>query len=359
MTPAEDAPVSLADLGWDAARDAETPARPGDTVGRIARVDRGWVTLIGAPGVERARMAAAVGRNRDKTARPAVGDWAVVRGGELAMILPRRSALVRGATDRGRDPKIARGAQIVAANVDRVFLVHSLDSPLRARRLERELVVVHEAGAEPAVVMTKLDLVDEPETLLAAVRDIVGDVAVHALSSATGAGYAELAAGLERGRTIALIGPSGAGKSSIVNRLLGAERLATGDVRAGDRRGRHTTVARELIVLPSGGVLVDTPGLRAVALWDADDGFEEAFADVEQLAARCKFADCRHRSEPGCAVRAAVAAGTLDPDRLRAYVQLSDELDQLADRGVERDREARRRADQRPEIPPPSHEPRR
>jgi ribosome biogenesis GTPase len=342
----------LARLGWDDARAAEAAAlaKSDDIVGRVGRVDRGWVTVLTGRESVRARVAL-VGRQRDPLARPAVGDWVVVRGEELIAMLPRRSALVRGASDRGRDASVAHGAQVVAANVDSVFLVHAIDSPLRARRLERELVVVHDSGARPAVVMTKLDLVGDVEALLEPVRHTVGDVAVYGVSTVTGAGLAELEQAMAAGSTVALIGPSGAGKSTLINRLAGEELLPTGAVRESDQRGRHTTVARELVLLPSGAILVDTPGLRSVGLWDADQGFEEAFADVEALAAGCRFDDCRHRSEPGCAVIAAVGAGDLDGERLQAYLRLDGELDQLAEREVERRREARRRANQRRDPP--------
>jgi ribosome biogenesis GTPase len=341
---------ALARLGWDDARTAEAAAltSPGDVVGRVGRVDRGWVTVLTGTESLRARVAL-VGRNRDASARPAVGDWAVVRADELVALMPRRSALVRGSSDRGRDASIAQGAQVVAANVDSVFLVHSIDSPLRARRLERELVVVHDSGATPVVVMTKVDLVDDAETRLAPVRHTVGEVPVYAVSTVTGAGLDGLEPAMTPGCTVALIGPSGAGKSTLINRLAGEELLPTGAVRESDQRGRHTTVARELVLLPSGAILVDTPGLRSVGLWDADQGFEEAFADIETLARACKFADCRHRSEPGCAVVAAVARGELDAERVQAYLRLDGELDELAEREVEREREARRRANQRPD----------
>ena len=340
--------AELTGLGWDDARAAEAAAfmAPGDIVGRVGRVDRGWVTLLTGDGSVRARSAL-LGRDRDPLARPAVGDWAVVRAEDLVVLLPRRSALVRGASDR--DPSVAQGAQVVAANVDSVFLVHAIDSPLRARRLERELVVVHDSGARPVVVMTKLDLVDDPAARLAPVRHTVGAVPVYAVSTVTGAGLDDLEPAMAPGCTVALIGPSGAGKSTLINRLVGSELLATAAVRESDQRGRHTTVARELVLLPTGGILVDTPGLRSVGLWDADEGFEEAFADVEALARDCRFADCRHRSEPDCAVVAAVQRGELDGQRVQAYLDLDGELDQLAEREVERQREARRRANQRPE----------
>jgi ribosome biogenesis GTPase / thiamine phosphate phosphatase len=349
----------LTRFGWDDARAGEAAAvtKPNDVVGRVGRVDRGWVTVLTGDGSVRARVAL-LGRSRDPLARPAVGDWVVVRADELVAVLPRRSALVRGASDRGRDASVAQGAQVVAANVDSVFLVHAIDSPLRARRLERELVVVHDSGALPAVVMTKVDLVTDPEARLAPVRHTVGDVPVHAVSTITGVGLDGLESAMAPGCTVALIGPSGAGKSTLINRLAGSELLATAAVRESDQRGRHTTVARELVLLPSGAILVDTPGLRSVGLWDADQGFEEAFADIETLASGCRFDDCRHRSEPGCAVLAAVGSGELDGQRLQAYLRLDVELDELAGREVERQREARRRANQRPD-PPDGAPPRR
>jgi ribosome biogenesis GTPase len=336
----------LARLGWDDEREAEVAARlnAGDVVGRVGRVDRGWITVWTGRDPLRAR-AAGLGRHRDPMRRPAVGDWVIVRADELVEVLVRRSVLVRGVSERGAE---ASAGQVVAANVDRVFLVHAIDVPLRARRLERELVVVHDAGAEPVVVLSKADLVDDVDARAGAARSVVGDVAVHAVSARTGAGVDALRALLGAGTTIALIGPSGAGKSTLINCLTGEELLPTGEVRARDRRGRHTTTARDLVLLDSGGILVDTPGLRSVGLWDADEGFEEAFADIEALAGDCRFADCAHRTEPGCAVRAAVERGELDGARVEAYVHLDTELDRLADREVEREREERRRANQRP-----------
>jgi len=338
------------DDGWAAA--AAAVGADGDIVGRVGRVDRGWITVLTGDDSVRAR-GALLGRHRDPLERPAVGDWVIVRGDDLATVLPRRSALVRGATDRGRDASVAQGAQVVAANVDRVFLVHAIDAPMRARRLERELVLVHDSGAEPVVVLSKADAVDDLDARVDAVRAVVGAVPVHAVSAIAEPGLAPLAAMLEPGRTVALMGPSGAGKSTLINRLAGESLLPTGAVRERDLRGRHTTVARDLVLLESGAIVVDTPGLRSVGLWDADDGFEEAFADVEALTAGCKFADCAHRTEPGCAVRAAVAAGELAPERLDAYLRLDAELDAQAEREVERDRDARRRANQRPDPGPP------
>ncbi len=223
----------------------------------------------------------------------------------------------------------ARGPQIVAANVDVVLLVHSLTSGLKVRRLERELVLAFEGGAMPVVVLNKADAVDEAVRAESATvaAEVTPGVDVLVTSAISGTGIDQLRALAEGNRTIALIGPSGAGKSTIVNALAGRDVQATGDVRESDQRGRHTTTARELVALPGGGVLVDTPGLRAVSLWEGDEGLSRAFADIEELAARCRFRNCSHTLEPGCEVRAAMERNELDPARLANYFRLETELD--------------------------------
>jgi ribosome biogenesis GTPase len=318
--------TNLAALGWTerlaalAADAGFDHARPG----RVSRVDRGLVTVLTGAGAVRAVPAAGP---------VATGDWVLVDDADepsVVAILPRASSFVRGDPMDGA----ATDAQVIAANIDIVFVVHGLDNGPNLRRLERELVLVYDSGATPVVVLTKADLVPEEDagaaetdvrTVAPAVDLIVAgaqrDDAVEALR--------HYAAG---GRTVALIGASGVGKSTLVNRLVGAEVQDTGAVRASDRRGRHTTTARELVPLPEGGVLIDTPGLRAVSLWDSDEGLSRAFADIEALAAECRFRDCAHQAEPGCAVLAAVERGDLDPDRLAHYRRLDDELDATARR---------------------------
>jgi ribosome biogenesis GTPase len=224
----------------------------------------------------------------------------------------------------------ARKEQVVAANIDEVFIVQSLTNGPNVRRLERELVLAFESGARPVVVLNKADAVTagEIDAALVAVAPAAAGVDVLVTSARTGAGIETLRARTS-GETVALIGASGVGKSTIVNMLVGAEVQTTSDVRANDQRGRHTTTARELVFVPGGGVLVDTPGLRAVSLWEADDGFSQAFADIETLAESCRFGDCSHTVEPDCAVRTAIERGELDPARFDHYLRLDAELDEL------------------------------
>jgi ribosome biogenesis GTPase len=317
-------PSPLVELGWDdrlaaLANDAEEGTEPG----RVLRVDRGLVTV---------RTEAETLRAVPPDEPIATGDWVMVANGTdgpvVSTILPRRSAFVRGQSLEG----VARGEQVIAANIDSVFVVHALTNGPNPRRLERELVLVYESGAMPVVVLTKADLVDDVDDAVAIVQAVAAALDVVVASGVTGQGVEELRKYAQAGRTVALIGPSGVGKSTLVNALVGDTVQATGDVRTGDQRGRHTTTARELIILPGGGVLLDTPGLRAVSLWDADEGLSRAFADIEELAMKCKFSDCAHDTEPGCAVQAAIERGELDPARLDSYRRLDQELDAAARR---------------------------
>jgi len=329
------------DDGWRAlAADSDDPqARPG----RVARIDRGRSTVVTADGPVRVALAPAW-RDADPVDLPAVGDWVLVadRDDDVAVtaVLPRRSAFVRGTSLEG---DVDRG-QVVAANVDLVLLVQSLAEAPNLRRLERELVLAWESGATPVVVLSKADLCDDVAAAVTDVERVVLGTDVVVTSAVRGDGIAALARMASAGRTVAFVGASGVGKSTLVNRLLGDESRRTTEVREHDQRGRHTTTARELVVLPSGGILVDTPGLRALALWEADEGIERAFADVTELASRCRFRDCAHGTEPGCAVRDAVEAGTLDPDRLASYRRLVAELDAQDARAAVRARSERDRA---------------
>ncbi len=263
---------------------------------------------------------------------PAVGDWVSVQPfpaeglGIVHDVLPRRSALLRRAAGR-RDE-----AQLLAANVDLLLVAAPLGGDLRARRVERFLALAHEAEVAPAVLLTKADLEPDPDAALSAARALAGPAPVLAVSARTGLGLPALARLLAPGATAALVGPSGAGKSTLVNALLGSERQATREIRQSDGRGRHATTRRELFVLPSGALLVDTPGLRELGLWDAGAALEATYEEVASAAASCRFRDCRHEGEPGCAVRAAVDAGAIDSSRLDAFAKLRREEEALAAR---------------------------
>ncbi len=338
--------MDVADLGWDDDWAAALAEHPGLTAARVSIEHRGAVEVMDADGSFWAevtgKMFFAAG---DKRELPAVGDWVALDGAEAARasgararllaILPRRSCLIRRAAGEKEVP------QTIAANVDVAFIVTSANQDLNLRRLERYLIAVRDGGATPVVAINKADLIADPGPVRAAVIAVAGGAEVIALSARRGDGVETLAAFLGRGRTAVVIGSSGVGKSTIVNALAGTSTQVTQSVRGDDDKGRHTTTRRELFVLPLGGVLIDTPGMRELQLWSPDD--EPDFDDVTTIAAGCRFADCRHRKEPGCAVVAAVAAGTLVADRLASYRKLADELAAREQREREGTRVPRRR----------------
>jgi ribosome biogenesis GTPase len=260
---------------------------------------------------------------------PAVGDWVALRPSTgdgravIHAILPRKSRFSR------KSPGHRTEEQVVAANVDTIFLVSGLDGDFNPRRIERYLTAAWDSGARPVVVLNKLDRCDDPEGCLLEAQSIAMGVPVHRVSALTGENVGDLAAYLGPGQTVGLLGSSGVGKSTLTNRLLGREVQRTAEVREGDDRGRHTTTHRELFVAPTGGLLIDTPGLREIQLWEGDQGIESAFADIEELAEGCRFADCQHKGEPGCAVEAAAESGELPPERLESYRKLQRELRQI------------------------------
>ena len=270
-----------------------------------------------------------------ENAEVAVGDWVGLADGLVRAVLPRRSAIVRKSAGLTSEP------QTLAANVDVAFIVTSLGPDLEPRRIERYLVTVWESGASPEVVLTKADRMEDPWGLVAEVEAVALGVPVHVVSALTGQGVDALRARVGDGATAVLIGSSGVGKSTLVNRWVGRELMAVKETRADDDEGRHTTTHRELIVLPGGGVVIDTPGIRELQLWDSG-GMEEAFADVEELAAACRFSDCSHNTEPGCAVKAALASGDLPVERHASWLKLQREL-----RSIELRHNARLRKEER------------
>ncbi len=315
--------------GWDREWEAEFEAfaGPGLVPGRVVKQARDLSTLVTPVG----ELAAEVtGRFRHAAAGPAdfpvVGDWVVVEpsaGGPALIhaLLPRRSAFARKVA--GEEVE----AQVAAANVDTVFLVSGLDGDLNLRRIERYLATALESGAAPVVVLNKADLRQDLDDIAAEVASVAPGVPVAAVSAMAEGGLAALEPYLVPRRTVALLGSSGVGKSTIINRLLGEERFRTSsmsDAAAG--RGRHTTTSRELVRLPNGALLIDTPGIRELQLWSGEEGLERAFEDIEALAGRCRFPDCRHEREPGCAVRAAAKDGRLDARRLESYLKLRREI---------------------------------
>lgn len=315
----------LTQYGWspELQDQFQSHAAEGLTPGRIIVQQRGGYRLITELGEIDARATGTLLKQASDEERPTAGDWVAIeaRPGETTAlvrhVLPRKTAFIRRSV-RG-------GAQVVAANVDTAFLVASMNADLNLRRLERYLATAYESGADPVVVLTKADLTEDPDALVAEVKTIAVDAPVLAVSSKTGAGLDGVAAHLPPGRTAVLLGSSGAGKSTLLNALAGQEKMATREIREDDARGRHTTTHRELVLLPSGGLILDTPGMRELGLWDAEAGVATVFEDVEALAGQCRFSDCTHTKEPGCAIRAAIAAGDLPEERLRAYEKLQAE----------------------------------
>jgi ribosome biogenesis GTPase / thiamine phosphate phosphatase len=326
--------ATLARLGYDEALAdwLDGLGLAGAVAGRVARVDRGACLVFTAAGSERSPGVPGL----------VTGDWVALSGDVIAAVAPRRSAVTRA------DPSGA-GEQVLAANVDSVFIVHGLDRPLRPGRLERGFVLAWETGADPVLVLAKADLVADPAAAAAEAAALAPGVPVHLTSAFTGLGLDGLLSELDGshhgdtpgpGRTAALLGESGAGKSTLVNALVGAEVMPTAAVRSGDAKGRHTTTARHLVPLPDGGVLVDTPGLRQLGLWSGEAGLSATFADVEELAAACRFSDCAHGGEPGCAVAEALADGRLSPRRLAGYDKLQKELEHAEGRRAEHEKRA-------------------
>ncbi|HST52800.1 MAG TPA: ribosome small subunit-dependent GTPase A [Pyrinomonadaceae bacterium] len=321
--------LSLEDYGWSDFFAAEFApfASEGFEAGRVFLQHNRIYALYTASGETEAETTGRLRYNaRGAEDLPAVGDWVVIRRGsdegkaKIHEVLPRRSKFSRRAAGSETEE------QIVAANVDTVFLVSGLDNDYNPRRVERYLIMAWESGAAPVVVLNKADLIEDAEEKRGEVERVAPGVPVLLLSAKRGEGVEQLLPYIERGRTVALMGSSGVGKSTIVNRLLGSEVQRTQDVRLSDARGRHTTTHRELFLLASGGLVLDTPGMRELQLLVSERGLRETFEDIEEAAARCRFSDCRHEGEPGCAVRDALEEGALDRLRYQNYRKMQAEM---------------------------------
>ena len=330
--------MRLTELGWDEQFARHFEPWTEHPWAKPARVVIEFNYIYRVHGEDGEREATAAGRLKyqaeSRAEMPAVGDWVVVRRqpdherGAIVAVLPRRSRFSRKAAGQTTEE------QVVAANVDVVFIVMGFDGDFSPRRLERYLLLASESGATPVVVLTKPDLAVDLPAQVAAVVAVAGDAPAHPVNPRRNEGVDQLLSYLPSGRTAALLGSSGVGKSTIINRLVGEDVQKTREVREADSKGRHTTTHRELIVVPGGGLVIDTPGMRELQLWDA--GVRETFGEIEALAAGCHFTDCRHRDEPRCAVKQAVNEGTVTPERLHAYLALQNELAHLVRQQDER-----------------------
>jgi ribosome biogenesis GTPase len=264
---------------------------------------------------------------------PAAGDWVTVRENTITGVLPRRNGLSRGASgSRGKTEAIAVEEQVIAANIDTVFIVSGLDQDYNLRRIERYLTLVYNCGCSPVVLLNKADLHPQAEGLLAEVESAAVGAPVHLVSARGAVGLEALESYLAPGKTVALVGSSGVGKSTLVNRMAGEARQAVREVSESDGKGVHTTTTRDLIRLPGGGMVIDNPGIREIAFWSDEGGIDAAFPEIEALSRGCRFSDCTHRHEPGCMVREAIRSGKLPSDRLESYLKMKRELHYLSER---------------------------
>ncbi|GIN86429.1 ribosome small subunit-dependent GTPase [Heyndrickxia sporothermodurans] len=321
--------MNLQNLGWNQYfEDAfEEYKQQGFEVGRVTLEHKRIYRVLSRHGELLAEVSGKLRFNAlERQDYPAVGDWVVItlRPGEpkatIHAILPRKSKFSRKAAGN------TMGEQIVATNVDTIFLVTALNADFNLRRIERYVLTAWESGANPVIILSKADLCDEIEQRIQEVESIAFGVPIHAISAEQNIGVEALATYIYEGQTIALLGSSGVGKSTLTNALLGEGKQEVQAIREGDDRGRHTTTHRELIILESGGILIDTPGMREIQLWDADEGFSHSFSDIEALAETCRFRDCSHVKEPGCAIQRAISEGSLDKNRYASYVKLQREL---------------------------------
>jgi ribosome biogenesis GTPase len=335
----------IAQYGWsDLLAEAFAPhARAGHVPGRVILQQRDGYVVATDEGELRAKASGRLFHEAKAIDHPAVGDWVALsqnltdRTATIHAVLPRRTAFVRRAAHSSREQ------QIIAANIDVAFVVTSMNADLNPRRIQRYLAAAWQSGARPVVVLTKADLCDDPQTQAAEIAALDPGCPVLVVSARQGLGLDALLAQVKSGETCVLIGSSGVGKSTLVNAFLNEDRMATQAIRATDDHGRHTTSHRQLILLPGGGMILDTPGIREVGLVDADEGVSTVFDDIERLPLDCRFNDCSHANEPGCAVRAALDSGALDPDRWAHFQKLKLELAAAAKKAEQAAKDAERR----------------
>ena len=323
--------MNLAELGWSHFFQQQMdPDKPGLRPARVCRQDKNQFHLLSEDGPltgsipGRLRQAA-----RSKADLPTVGDWVAisdVEGGEAGIVqieqlLERKSKFSR------KEAGDVMDEQVVAANIDTVFIVSALDNDFNPHRIERYLLLTWGSGALPALILNKSDICDDLEHKLEKLEDIAKGTPIHIVSATEGQGLDALRDYLTQGSTCAFLGSSGVGKSTMINALLGIDKFVTNDVREDDNKGRHTTTFREMVQTPQGGMIIDTPGMREIQLWASSESVAQSFEDVEALAQQCRFNDCAHKSEPGCAVNQAIADGTLDEDRLSRYFKLLREIE--------------------------------
>jgi ribosome biogenesis GTPase / thiamine phosphate phosphatase len=341
--------MDIDDYGWSPDRERAFAANDaaGYVPGRVITQQRDSLHAATRSGIAEVVVQRGFRRSLEEGGQlPAVGDWLALEptpsGGPhlLREILPRTSAFSRGESLGGS----ALHKQVLAANIDTVFIVAALTGDFNVRRIERYLALSWSSGAQPVLVLNKADLCEDVDGRLAEVYAVCGDVPVHAISAVSGDGLSQLLRYLTPGKTVVLLGSSGVGKSTLTNVLLEREAQEVRSVRGDDDRGRHTTTGRELFALPIGALLIDTPGLRAVGLWGAEEGLGSTFAEIEEIERRCRFPDCRHATEPGCAIRLALADGTLDATRLASHDKLQRELRSSALRENPREHRAANRA---------------
>lgn len=342
--------MNLSELGWNSffSRQFDRLNGEGLSPGRVAQEHRNNYLILCEHGELKAELSGKMHHNAvSRSDFPAVGDWVAVsvRPDEgratIHAVLPRKSSFSRKAVLAG-GPKYGDGKteeQVLAANVDMVFLVSGLDTEFNIRRIERYIAVAWDSGTTPVVVLNKADLCTDIEGCIEEVESVAFGIPIHPVSATRNQRLDVLREYLTSGHTVAFLGSSGVGKSTLINSLLGTERQKVSAVREYDGKGRHTTTSREMILLPGGGIVIDTPGLREIQMWGDEEGLKKTFEDIEEYAGRCRFRDCRHEREPGCAIHQAIEKGVLDAGRFRSYVKMQKELRHLA---IRKDQRARR-----------------